>query len=247
MPGNFSPARYIRKVIFPYADENPTVRKPVVTYAIIVINLAVWIYELVHGVNLSTLDYGAIPAWVLHHVRDGQLLLPGNESVFLHQEVPWPLTVLTSMFMHGGWLHIIGNMWFLWIFGDNLEDRMGPIRYIIYYLLCGVLAATTQILASPSSVMPMVGASGAIAGVMGGYILLYPRARVRCFVVLIVFITTIRVPAWLMLGLWFLSQFFVPAQSGVAFMAHIGGFVAGLALVKLFVRRDYEPPALPAR
>lgn len=225
-------------MIFPISDENPTRRRPVVVYALIAINLAVWIYELVHGVNLSTLDYGAIPAWVLHRVRDGELLLPGGVPVILHQEVPWPLTVITAMFMHGGWLHIIGNMWFLWIFGDNLEDRMGPVRFLVFYLICGIFAALTQILASPSSVLPMVGASGAIAGVMGGYILLYPHARVRCLAILFIIITTIRVPAWLMLGIWFISQFFVPAQSGVAFMAHIGGFVAGLALVKLFVRSE---------
>jgi membrane associated rhomboid family serine protease len=225
-------------VIFPYADDNPTSRKPVVTIAIIVVNVAVWIYQLQHGVALSTLDYGAIPAWVLHHVRDGQLLLPGGESVLLHQEVPWPLTVLTSMFMHGGWIHIIGNMWFFWIFGDNLEDRMGPLKFLLFYFLCGIFAAATQILASPTSVMPMVGASGAIAGVMGGYVLLYPHARVRCFVFIFIIITTIRVPAWLMLGVWFASQFLIPTKSGVAFMAHIGGFAAGLALVKLFVRSD---------
>src|SRR6266700_5598200 len=172
--------RYIRKVIFPHADQNPTSSKPVITIAIIAINVAAWFYELQHGVPLSTLDYGAIPAWVLHHVRDGELLYPGGAPVFLHQEVPWPLTVITSMFMHGGWVHIIGNMWFFWIFGDNLEDRMGPIRFLGFYLLCGLFAAATQILASPTSAVPMVGASGAIAGVMGGYILLYPHARVRC-------------------------------------------------------------------
>jgi len=225
-------------VIFPYADDNPTQHKPIVTWALIAVNALVWLYELSHGVTLSTLDYGAIPAWVLHHVRDGQLLLPGGEPVLLHQEVPWPLTVVTAMFMHGSWMHIIGNMWFLWIFGDNLEDRMGPIKFLVFYLLCGLFAAATQIVASPSSAIPMVGASGAIAGVMGGYILLYPHARVRCLVVLFIFITRIFLPAWLWLGLWFLSQFFVPAQSGVAFMAHIGGFVCGLALVKLFARRE---------
>jgi membrane associated rhomboid family serine protease len=158
--------------------------------------------------------------------------------VRLHQEVPWPWTIVTAMFMHGSWVHIIGNMWFLWIFGDNLEDRMGPIRYTLFYLICGVLAAMAQILSTPSSPIPMVGASGAIAGVLGGYILLYPKARVRCLWILIIFITTIRLPAWLLLGLWFISQFAVPSESGIAAMAHVGGFISGLVLVKLFVRRN---------
>jgi len=130
-------------------------------------------------------------------------------------------------------------MWFLWIFGDNLEDRMGPVRYILFYLVCGILAAGTQVLATPDSVAPMVGASGAIAGVLGGYILLYPTARVRCLWVLIVFVTTVRIPAFILLGFWFLSQFLTPMDSGVAWQAHVGGFLAGLALVKLFI--DEEP------
>jgi membrane associated rhomboid family serine protease len=242
---NESSARhvYIGKVIFPISDENPRTRVPVVTIGIIVLNTLIWLWTyFVHGVPLATLDYGAIPSWVLHHVRDGQLLLPDGAAVMLHQEVPWPFTILTSMFMHGGWMHIIGNMWFLWIFGDNLEDRLGPVRYLVFYLLVGFAAAAAQILASPSSAVPMVGASGAIAGVMGGYLLLYPQARVRCLAILIVFITTLRVPAWIVLGFWFLSQFFVSAQSGVAWMAHVGGFIAGVALVKLFIRPASWPP-----
>jgi membrane associated rhomboid family serine protease len=123
---------------------------------------------------------------------------------------------------------------------------MGPIRYILFYLLCGVIAAMTQIFVTPSSAIPMVGASGAIAGVLGGYILLYPRARVRCLWILIIFITTIRLPAWLLLGVWFLSQFAVPSSSGVAAMAHVGGFLAGLVLVKFFVRSDDADRARPA-
>jgi membrane associated rhomboid family serine protease len=134
-------------------------------------------------------------------------------------------------------------MWFLWIFGDNLEDRMGKIRFTLFYLLCGVAAAVTQILGMPGSIAPMVGASGAIAGVLGGYILLYPNARVKCLWFLFVFITTIRIPAYILLGLWFLSQFFTPNESGVAWMAHVGGFLAGLALVKLFA--SPEPPPEP--
>jgi membrane associated rhomboid family serine protease len=224
-------------VPLPIRDDIPAERYPVVTVALIVANAIAWMFELGHGVDLSTLDYGAIPSWVLHGVRDGRLLLPGIGAVQLHQEVPQPLTVLTAMFMHGSWLHIIGNMWFLWIFGDNVEDSMGRPRFVVFYLLCGLVAAMAQILASPTSTMPMVGASGAIAGVLGAYLRLYPRARVRCLWILIIFITTIELPAWLLLGLWLLSQFFVPMGSGIAWMAHVGGFVAGFLLIGLFSRR----------
>ncbi len=237
----------------PLSDENPPSRRPYVTYAIIIINVLAWLFELsrgnevADGVTNSTFDYGAIPYFVLHGMREGHLVLPGLHTIELHQEVPWPLTVLTSMFMHGSWLHIIGNMWFLWIFGDNVEDAMGHVRYVIFYLVCGIAAAMAQILTSPSSTVPMVGASGAIAGVLGAYLLLYPHARVRCLWILFVFITTVYVPAWLLLGLWFVSQFFMPG-TGVAWMAHVGGFVTGFALVRLFVprppprRRDRFPP-----
>ena len=150
------------------------------TVGIIAANVAFWIYESVHGVTLSTLDYGVIPQWMLRGISDGPILFPSGMHAQLHQEVPWPLTILTAMFAHGGWLHLIGNMWFLWIFGDNLEDRMGVVRYVLFYLACGVIAAGTQVLATPDSVAPMVGASGAIAGVLGGYILLYPASRIRC-------------------------------------------------------------------
>jgi membrane associated rhomboid family serine protease len=225
----------------PISAENPASRRPVVTLVLIAANVACWIFELFHGVTLSALDFGVIPAWLLHGISDGPILLPYDVSGQLHQEVTWPLTVLTAMFVHGGWVHLIGNMWFLWLFGDNLEDRMGPGRYVIFYLLCGVLAAGTQVIATPDSVAPMVGASGAIAGVLGGYILLYPTARVRC----LWFVTTVRIPAFILLGLWFVSQFpqfLTPAPSGVAWQAHVGGFLAGLALVKAFVRPEPPPP-----
>ncbi len=224
----------------PYRDENPASRFPAVTTFLLVVNVVVWLFEVAHGVELTTLDYGAIPAWVLHGIRDGQLHLFGG-TVLLHQEVPPPFTVLTSMFLHGGWMHLIGNMWFLWIFGDNIEDAMGRVRYLIFYFVCGIVAAATQILATPGSTMPMVGASGAIAGVLGGYALLYPRAQVRCLWVLFILVTTITLPAWLLLGMWFVSQFFVAGVSHVATMAHVGGFVAGLLLVKVFARPTGTP------
>jgi membrane associated rhomboid family serine protease len=213
--------------------------------------VAVWLFELSNGREgipgplESTFDYGLVPAFLMHGVRDGALNLPGMDRITLHQEAPWPLTVFTSMFMHGSWAHIIGNMWFLWIFGDNVEDMMGRAKYLVFYLLCGVAAAMSQVLTQVNSDVPMVGASGAIAGVLGAYLMLFPRARVRCLFFLFIFITTIYVPAWLLLGLWFLSQFLMPGP-GVAWMAHVGGFVTGFLLVRLFVRppprrRDHWP------
>jgi membrane associated rhomboid family serine protease len=235
----------------PISDENPTARRPYVTYALIVVNVLAWFLELSYGgangganvgdqLQQVTYDFGAIPSFIVHGVRDGNVLVPDVGRVLLHQGVPWPLTILTSMFMHGGWLHIIGNMWFLWIFGDNVEDAMGPVKYIIFYLTCGVAAAMAQVLSSPSSTIPMVGASGAIAGVLGAYLMLYPHARVRCLWVLFIFITTVYVPAWLLLGIWFVSQFLMPG-TGVAWMAHVGGFVTGFLLVRLFVTRRPPP------
>jgi membrane associated rhomboid family serine protease len=231
----------------PISDENPAVRKPVVTMVLIALNVAAWLFELSHGVDRSTLEFGLIPRWILSGATSGVLQLPGMEALPLEQPLAWPATLLTSMFMHGSWMHIIGNMWFLWIFGDNVEDAMGPLKYLVFYLGCGVAAATAQIVSGPSSLVPMVGASGAIAGVLGAYLMLYPHARVRCLWILIIIVTTIYVPAWLLLGLWFVSQFFMPGP-GVAWMAHVGGFATGFLLVRLFVqhkpprRRDKFPP-----
>jgi membrane associated rhomboid family serine protease len=149
------------------------------------------------------------------------------------------------MFLHGSWMHLLGNMWFLWLFGNNVEDSMGRMRFLVYYLICGLAAALGQILANPSSTIPMVGASGAISGVMGGYLVLYPRVRVFTLVTLGFFFTSVALPAWVMLGYWFLIQFvsglvsFGGDKGGVAFWAHVGGFVAGVVLVKLFARSDY--------
>jgi membrane associated rhomboid family serine protease len=152
--------------------------------------------------------------------------------------------LLTSMFLHGSWMHLLGNMWFLWIFGNNIEDSMGRARFLGFYLICGLLAAAAQIGFNPASNTPMVGASGAISGIMGAYLLLFPRVRVFMLVFLGFLVTTIALPARVMLIYWMAIQFFGGLQSmgasgGVAFWAHIGGFVAGLALIKLFVRPDY--------
>ena len=237
----------------PIRDDNPRYRFPVVTVLIIAANALVWLYE---AFNVKSCGYrgsfmpviyqfGAIPAWILHGVSSGRIEIGECHTVVeFMQALPAPWTVLTSMFLHGSWLHIIGNMWFFWIFGDNIEDAMGSIRFIIFYLLCGVIAAFTQIFSTPDAVVPMVGASGAIAGVLGGYALQFPRSSVRCLWILIIFITFIDLPAWLLLGLWFVSQFFVSQHSGVAAMAHVGGFLAGLGLIRLFVKRR---PVRPQR
>jgi membrane associated rhomboid family serine protease len=228
----------------PLRSDVPRYRFPAATALLIALNVAAWLFELQHGVMLATLDYGLIPSWLLHGLRDGPISLPGYGRVMLHQEVPVPWTVLTAMFMHGGWLHVLGNMWFLWIFGDGVEQTTGAARFLAFYLLAGLAATAAQVLATPGSALPMVGASGAIAGVMGAYLLLYPRARVRCIWVLIILVNFVNIPAWALLGIWFVSQFFVPLESGVAWMAHVGGFVAGLLLVRLFARsRPRRSPA----
>jgi membrane associated rhomboid family serine protease len=220
----------------PLRDDNPRHGFPAMTVALIAASCLAWLFELQHGVALATLDYGLIPSWLLGGIREGLIELPIG-TARLRQEVPVPWTILTSMFMHGGWMHVIGNMWFLWVFGDNVEEALGRGRFLIFYLLCGLAAALAQVLVTPSSALPMVGASGAIAGVLGAYLVLFPRARVRCLWILIIFFTFVNIPAWALLGLWFLSQFFVPMESGVATMAHVGGFLAGLGLVRLLRRR----------
>ena len=233
--------------MFPLRDENPTVRTPVATVAIIALNAAAWIF-LQHlgssaGLLDSLCDYGLIPADLLGHLPEGAAIPLGDQAICV-PEGPEVLTPLTSMFMHGGWFHILGNMWFLWVFGDNVEDAMGPVRYVIFYLLCGLAAAAAQVATDPASAIPMVGASGAIGGVMGGYARLYPRARIETLLPLGFYFTTIAVPAYFMLGYWFLLQVLggVPALAGagggVAFWAHVGGFLAGVILVGPFRRPD---------
>jgi membrane associated rhomboid family serine protease len=160
--------------------------------------------------------------------------------------VPVPLTIFTSMFIHGGLMHLIGNMWFLWIFGDNVEDRLGRLRFLFFYLLTGAIGAFAQSLMMPTSNIPMIGASGAVAGVLGGYILTFPHSRVVTLILWYV----VGVPAWIFLGIWFVGQFFIGDGSGIAWMAHVGGFLAGLGLVRLFtpagrpvvIDDEYYPP-----
>ena len=233
--------------MFPYRDDNPTLRTPVVTIAIIALNTAAWV--LVQGMGAepdltrSVCELGLIPGEFLGTIPAGTAVPLGPASRCVLGYGPVWVTPLTSMFLHGGWLHLIGNMWFLWLFGNNVEDSMGRGRYALFYLLAGLGAAATQTFLSPTSPVPMVGASGAISGVMGAYVILYPTVQVHMVVVLVVFITRIVVPAYLMLGYWFLLQLLGGASSlgstgGVAFWAHVGGFLVGALLVSLF--RDPE-------
>ncbi|MFO1418082.1 MAG: rhomboid family intramembrane serine protease [Methylotetracoccus sp.] len=235
--------------MFPLRDENPLVRQPIAILLIIGLNIAAWIFvqglgngpPLAHSLCL----YGLIPGELFHAVPvNTQIPLGEGLSCALDGNTS-ALTLLSHMFLHGGWFHIIGNMWFLWVFGDNVEDAMGPIRFVAFYLLCGLAAAGAQIATDPSSAVPMVGASGAIGGVMGAYAKLYPKARVIVLIFFGIFWTTVSLPAIAMLGYWFVLQIagglpnLQGAGGGVAFWAHIGGFLAGYLLVIPMHRADY--------
>jgi membrane associated rhomboid family serine protease len=225
--------------LIPLRDDNPTLGASTATFAIIGANVAAWVF--VQGLGTepalarSLCELGAIPGELLGRVPPGVAVPLGEGLECVVGRSGW-YTIVTSMFMHGGWFHILGNMWFLWVFGDNVEDAMGPVRFVLFYLLCGVAAAFAHIASSPESAVPVVGASGAI----GAYAVLYPRTPVHILVALGFYFTRIVVPAYLMLGYWFLLQLIggVPALhgagGGVAFWAHVGGFAAGIALLPLF-------------
>ncbi len=236
--------------MFPYRDDNPTLKTPFITAGIIVITVIAWVVVQGAGSEVSlagsVCTLGAIPGELLGTVPAGTRVPLGPEVACVITDQPAWYTVVTSVFLHGGWFHLIGNMWFLWIFGNNVEDSMGHVRFVVFYLVAGVLAALAQIFATPGSAVPMVGASGAISGIMGAYLVLYPRVRVHMLVFL-GWVFTIAVPAWVMLIYWALLQAAggLPAlgemerqEGGVAFLAHLGGFIAGAALIKLFARRD---------
>jgi membrane associated rhomboid family serine protease len=243
--------------LIPLKDNIPTVNFAYVTVALIVLNVLSYFFFQQGGLAFgdpsgehyveNVVDYGTIPYEVTHPGEQCEFPPGGPEACTENSDAPstW-LTLLTSMFMHGGLLHLGGNMLFLWIFGNNIEDSMGRVRFIAFYLLGGLAATMAQILMDTESTVPGIGASGAVAAVLGGYALLYPRARVVSLVILIVFITVMELPALLVLGLWFLLQLYDASQpvagegGGVAYFAHIGGFLFGLALIKLFAR--YENP-----
>jgi membrane associated rhomboid family serine protease len=253
--------------VFPLRDNIPTERFPVVTVALIVANVLMYFLFQKGGISLGSpdsqafqenlIDYGVIPYEVTHpgdHCEaapNGQILCEGQQGVTGAagpQPATW-VTLFTSMSMHGGLLHLGGNMLFLWIFGNNVEDSMGPIRFIIFYVLGGLAADAAQIAISPSSTVPTIGASGAVAGVLGGYLLLFPQARVVTVIFVIFFFTILELPALLFLGFWVLQQavfayfdLFQPSGEGggVAYFAHLGGFVFGLLLIRVFTRRRRE-------
>jgi len=223
--------------MIPLRDSNPSGTRPVVTVSIIAANCVVFLYELGLGSNLDR--------FVLHHG-----LLPGLVTGY-YRIAGWSVVdsargFLTSMFIHSGWLHLIGNMWYLWIFGDNVEDRLGHVGFLFFYLLGGVVAMLFQVFTSPQSLVPTVGASGAIAAVLGAYLACFPRARVTTFVPLFILPMFFDFPAILVLGFWFVIQLFsgvaalgvqTQASAGVAWWAHIGGFVAGMVLIRVLPAR----------
>jgi membrane associated rhomboid family serine protease len=235
--------------VFPYHDENETQRTPIVTILLIALSVAVWLLVQGAGSALplaeSVCNLGLIPGELTASVAPGTAFEMGDGLVCLTDPGRPFANVLTSMFLHGSWMHLLGNMWFLWLFGNNIEDSMTRPRFAAFYLLCGLAAALAQVAAEPASNIPMVGASGAISGVMGAYLVLFPRVRVFTLVPLGFFFTNIALPAWVMLIYWMVLQFLGGITSvvgeqkgGVAFWAHVGGFLAGIVLVKVFERRN---------
>ena len=220
--------------MFPIKDDNPTESRPYVTCALIGLNILIFFYQIGLEENIRTsliFEYGFKPS---------QLFSNANSMNLKQSSL---LTIFTSMFLHGGLFHLLGNMLFLWIYGNNVEDSMGHIKFLIFYLLCGLAASLLQAIVSFDSSIPMIGASGAVSGVLSAYFLLYPKARVLTLVVLLIFITFIRIPAGLLIGFWFLSQiinayFNDPNSPGVAWYAHIGGFLMGLLLIPFFKKKE---------
>jgi membrane associated rhomboid family serine protease len=239
--------------MFPLSDDNPTLRSPVVTHLLLILLAAVWVFVQGAGIDetrlaASVCKFGLIAGELTHRLAVGTAIpvSAGAPQCLVDSKPLNYLTPITSMFMHGSWMHILGNGWFLRIFGDNVEDCMGRFRFIVFYLLCGLAAAAAQVAIDPASAAPMIGASGAISGVMGAYVVLFPRVRVKTLIFLFIFIRIIFVPAWFMLLYWFGIQVFqalpqirgAHSSSGVAVVAHVGGFIAGAVLVKLFVNKN---------
>ena len=236
--------------MIPYRDENETQRTAFVTLAIIALCAYAWIFVQGAGAVIplaeSVCDLGLIPGLLTGAAAPGAQVPMGEGLVCVPEGGSQVVNVFTSMFMHGSWMHLIGNMWFLWLFGNNIEDSMTRPRFIAFYLLCGVAAALLQVMFQPDSVVPMVGASGAISGVMGAYLVLYPRVRVFTLVPLGFILTNLALPAWFMLVYWAflqlaggLTDIGAEQTGGVAFWAHLGGFLAGVVLVRLFAHPEH--------
>jgi len=219
--------------MIPLRDENPTNTTPFVNYALVGINVAVFVYQTFLLVDVGS---EASNAFVQKLAVTPSLLL--SPSVWSQMPIPAPLTILTSMFVHGGIMHLLGNLLYLWVFGDNIEDALGHLNYLMFYLACGMGAAIAQVMIEPGSTIPMVGASGAIAGVLGAYLVLHPQAQVLTLVFLVIFVRIMYLPAALLLGIWFAIQIFsafAGGGGGVAWYAHIGGFLVGVLLVSTFL------------
>jgi membrane associated rhomboid family serine protease len=216
-------------LLLPLKDDNPVSSFPFVTIGIILANGFIFFHQLTMDFAASqrfVFQWGAIPFQITH-----------GEVIHVLPTIPLPLTLFSSMFLHGGFLHLFGNMLYLWIFGNNIEDTLGHFRFLLFYLVCGLSAGAAQVLSDPSSTVPMIGASGAIGGILGAYLLLFPTARILTLVFIFIFIKIVRIPALIILGFWFFIQILSVgggAISNVAFFAHIGGFISGLVLVKLF-------------
>ncbi|MBN1224874.1 MAG: rhomboid family intramembrane serine protease [Candidatus Aminicenantes bacterium] len=224
-------------MFIPLKDENPTSRFPFVTVAFVALNILVFLYQLAspEGVQYFVYRMGAVPYEITHFTSIELLGI---------QRLSPPLTLFTAMFLHGGILHLLGNMLYLWIFGNNVEDHLGSLRFILFYFLSGLGASFAHIIFNPNSQVPMIGASGAIAGVLGAYLVLYPRANVKTVVFLFFFIRIVPIPAALVLGLWFILQMLnIGMGGGVAWFAHIGGFLIGIVLIRVLAGRRGRPRA----
>jgi membrane associated rhomboid family serine protease len=240
--------------MIPISDENPVLRTPIVTYALLLALFGIWVFYQGAGFDLETMaasvcNLGLVPAELTGERPVGTAvpIAPGLVCVVDDYAIN-VFTPITSMFLHGGWGHLLSNSLFLWVFGNNVEDSMGRVRFLVFYLLCGLAAAAVHVLVNPASPVPTVGASGAISGVLGAYLVLYPRVHVKMLVILLVFITVVRVPAYVVLLLWFGYQVLsglpelmavrTEVSGGVAVWAHVGGFLAGALLVKLFENEE---------
>ena len=243
--------------MIPLGDENPTLRTPWMTWLIIGVTVAVW--TTVQGAGMgdalprSVCDLGLVPGELTHQARVGMAVPLGDGLACVVDNSPInKFTPILSMFLHGSWGHLLGNMLFFWVFGNNIEDSMGPGRFLVFYLLCGLVAAAAHVLVNPASPVPTVGASGAISGVMGAYLVLYPRVRVNMLFIFVIFFKVFAIPAWLVLLWWFFLQVLAglpeisrmrpDVSGGVAVWAHVGGFLAGVLLIKVF-----ENPRLVAK
>ncbi len=240
--------------MFPLSDDNPTVRLPVTTYCLIAVIVGVWVLFQGAGFDevalaASICNLGMVPGEVSGLAPVGLAVPLGPDLVCVVDDSAINIwTPVTSMFLHGGWGHLLGNLLFFWVFGNNIEDSMGRVRFLVFYLLCGLIAAGAHVVLDPGSPVPTVGASGAISGVLGAYLILYPRIRVRMLFWFLLFIKVFRIPAWAVLLWWFFWQVVAglpqlmtvnpEVSGGVAVWAHIGGFIAGVVLVKLFVNED---------